>query len=173
MASPIKLAHVALRTNDVGRLRDWYCTVLEARVQFENDVIAFVTYDDEHHRLAIIDRGEGTVYDPEVGTVDHFTFTLATLGDLLDTYERLQGEGIAPYRTINHGPTTSMYFNDPDGTRVELQVDNFATPEEAAAFMASERFAANPIGVEFDPDRLLARFRRGDPVSELVEQGSA
>lgn len=35
------------------------------------------------------------------------------------------------------------------------------------------RFAENLIGVNFDPERLLERFRSGDPVSELVRQGSA
>ena len=172
MASPVKLAHVALRTRNVVRLREWYCTVLEARAVFENDMIAFVTFDDEHHRLAIIDRGPDLAYDAAAGTVDHFTFTLAELGDLVDTYERLKDQGIEPHRSINHGVTTSMYFTDPDGNRVELQVDNFATPEEAAAFVASETFAANPIGIEFEPDRLVAAYRSGVPVEELVVQGS-
>ena len=39
--------------------------------------------------------------------------------------------------------------------------------------MRSGAFKRNPIGVEFDPDVLCARFDRGDPVAELVQQGSA
>lgn len=171
MVSPAKFAHVALCTSDVARLRAWYCLVLEARVMFENDHVGFVTYDDEHHRLAIINRGTDQV--PQPGTLDHFSFTYATLGDLLDTYERLMAEGITPHRTINHGGTTSMYYRDPDGNQVELQIDNFATLAETVAFIESDVFAANPIGVEFDADRLVAKFRRGVPVSELVKQGSA
>ena len=39
--------------------------------------------------------------------------------------------------------------------------------------MHSPVFARNPLGVEFDPQRLLERFRGGDPVDELLQQGSA
>ena len=173
MASPIKLAHIALRTGNVARLRAWYCTVLEGHAVFENDVIGFVTYDDEHHRIAIIDRGTSHTQSAETGQLDHVSFTLESLGDLLDAYERLKAEGIEPNRTINHGPTTSMYYTDPDGNGVELQIDNFETVEEAIAFVESDVFAENPIGVEFDIDRMIERFRNGDPVEEIIKQGSA
>ena len=95
------------------------------------------------------------------------------MGDLLQTYKRLRGEGILPAWTINHGATTSMYYDDPDGNRVELQIDNFQTLEEANEFMLSEVFAKNPVGVEFDPERLLERYEQGDPIEELILQGSA
>lgn len=173
MAAPIRLGHIAFRTGDVARLRAWYCTVLEAQVVFENDFVAFLTYDDEHHRIAIINRGTSAEQDADAGTFDHVSFTYACLGDLLDTYERIGLEGIAPERTINHGPTTSMYFRDPDGNGVELQIDNFATAEETTAFILSDTFRDNPIGVLFDAERLVERFRAGDPVAELIQQGSA
>ena len=48
-----------------------------------------------------------------------------------------------------------MYYRDPDGNRVELQIDNFATAEEGQAWMLSPAFAQNPIGVEYDPDELV------------------
>ena len=35
------------------------------------------------------------------------------------------------------------------------------------------RLGENPIGVEFDPDRLLERYCNGDSVHELRMQGSA
>ena len=52
--------------------------------------------------------------------------------------------------------------------RVELQIDNFATAEEGQAWMHSAAFDQNPIGVEYDPDDLVRRFRAGVPVAELV-----
>jgi hypothetical protein len=36
--------------------------------------------------------------------------------------------------------------------------------------MLSDAFAANPIGVEFDPDALLARYRNGTSVETLLAQ---
>jgi hypothetical protein len=50
---------------------------------------------------------------------------------------------------------------------LEFQVDCFATAEEANAYMLSEAFASNPIGVPFDPEELVAQFWRGVPEREL------
>jgi catechol 2,3-dioxygenase-like lactoylglutathione lyase family enzyme len=167
MASPKKLAHVVFRTGNLPAMRDWYCTVLEARVAFSNDFVAFITYDDEHHRVAFANLGATDQPTATTRGLEHVAFTYAGLGDLLDTYERLKGIDIVPYWTINHGPTTSLYYRDPDGNQVELQIDN-CTLAEADAFVRSEAFQKNPIGVPFDADTLLARFRSGEPVAELV-----
>ena len=45
-----------------------------------------------------------------------------------------------------------MYYFDPDGNEFELQVDNFATAAEAHAFMATEEYISNPIGVDIVPE---------------------
>ena len=93
----------------------------------------------------------------------------ASLEELLLTYERLQAVGIVPWWPVNHGMTTSLYYRDPDGHGVELQVDNFATEKEGDAFIQSEAFRRNPVGVSMDPDDLLARLRAGVPVAELTK----
>ena len=60
-----------------------------------------------------------------------------------------------------------MYYGDPDGNQMELQVDCFADNEDANAFMPRS-FAVNPIGVEFDPDAWLAELRSGTPAADLL-----
>jgi hypothetical protein len=60
-----------------------------------------------------------------------------------------------------------MYYADPDGNQIELQVDNYDKIEDATAFFYSEAFAENPIGVEFDPEDLLRRLRAGEPEEDL------
>jgi catechol 2,3-dioxygenase-like lactoylglutathione lyase family enzyme len=167
---PIKLAHIVRRTSRFEEMVRWYQTVLGAEVVHSDGVLAFLTYDDEHHRIAI--AGIPGLEDPPamaVGT-DHVAFTHADLGDLLSTYARLKAEGIEPYWCINHGLTTSMYFKDPDGNRIEFQIDNFPTAEETNRWIRSGGFAANPIGVIFDPEELLARYRAGEPLERLTAQ---
>jgi catechol-2,3-dioxygenase len=179
MAMPVtKLAHVVFQTNRIPEMRDWYAAVLDARVIYEDAHLCFLTYDDEHHRVALIDSGplaapDGTAAQLGVGPTDrpglhHVAFTFGSLGELLESYERLSRREIRPFFCVNHGPTTSMYYADPDGNRVELQIDNFATAEEGQAWMRSAAFAQNPVGVEYDPDEMVARFRSGAPVAELV-----
>src|SRR5882672_11101954 len=81
MAAPIKLAHVVFRTGNLARMRDWYCSVLEARVVFENAFIAFATYDDEHHRIAFVDLKAIEQPAPNALGIEHIAFTYASLGD--------------------------------------------------------------------------------------------
>jgi hypothetical protein len=55
-----------------------------------------------------------------------------------------------------------MYFADPDGNGVELQVDNFPSVAALQAWFATDAFAKNPIGVELRPGeaaRALAERR--------------
>ena len=106
--APMKLAHVVRRTTRLEEMIAWYETVLAARVVHRDDMLAFLTYDDEHHRIAIA-RIPGLEEAPAMraGT-DHIAFTHADLGDLLNTWARLRSEGIEPYWCLNHGPTTSM-----------------------------------------------------------------
>ena len=171
--APAKLAHVVLRTGRYQSMIDWYKTVLEAEVMYGNEFVTFLTYDDEHHRIAIA-KAPGLL--PKLRTqsgMDHFAFTYDTLSDLLATYQRISGLGISPYWCINHGGTTSMYYKDPDGNHVELQIDNFATNEEANKFLEGPEFSENPIGEDFDPHELLARFEAGEPHSELIRWRNA
>src|SRR5215469_12311664 len=119
--APAKLAHIVLRaTPERARLlAGWYKTVLEGEATFENEQIAFITYDSEHHRVAVVGvPGVKPHLDGHAG-LHHVAFTYYSLADLVHTYERLKAVGIRPQFCINHGPTTSMYFLDPDKNQVE------------------------------------------------------
>ena len=170
---PTKFAHAVFKTTRLEEMTRWWCTLLGAHVAFGNPFVAFLTYDDEHHRIALVNDPSLAAREDRRAGLEHIAYTYGNLGDLLGTYERLKAGGVVPYWCINHGPTTSLYYRDPDGNQVELQVDNFPDAAALHAFFRSGSFAENPIGVVFDPERLLARFRRGDPVEELVKQGSA
>ena len=170
---PSKLAHFVIRAKRFAEMLAWYRTVFHAKTSFENPVIAFLTYDEEHHRFAFLNTAHLPAADKMYTGVDHVAFTYATLSDLLLTYERLRDLEIRPFWCINHGPTTSMYYRDPDSNELELQVDNYDTIEEACGYFQTDAFAANPIGVDFNPDELLRKLRAGVAVNELLRQGSA
>jgi catechol-2,3-dioxygenase len=64
---------------------EWYKTVLSAEILNQNDFIAFMTYDDEHHRIAIATI-PGMVERPKHSAgLDHLSFTYGTLGELVYT----------------------------------------------------------------------------------------
>ncbi len=174
MAKPSKLAHVVYMTRRFDEMIDWYERVFEAKVVYQNPVFAFLTYDDEHHRFAfanmsILKPTSGSEQERTDVGVNHVAYTYASVGDLLDTYARLKEAGIAPYWPVHHGMTLSLYYQDPDGNRMEFQVDT-CTVEEANAMMQTEEFAANPVGVDYDPDELLERYRNGATPATLLAQ---
>jgi catechol 2,3-dioxygenase-like lactoylglutathione lyase family enzyme len=175
MARPAKLSHVVYMTRRFDEMLDWYKTVFEAKVQYENPALAFLTFDDEHHRFAFANmsvfdpEGVAAVAPPGVG-VNHIGYTYTNLGELLETYDHLKQLSIEPYWRVHHGVTLSMYYQDPDGNRMEFQVDCCANAKEAHDFMHSDAFAANPVGVEIDADALLEQYRSGVPIETLMVQ---
>jgi len=173
MAKPTKFAHVVYSTRRFDEMIEWYQKVFEASVVHQDPALAFLTYDDEHHRFAFANLSVLKPESVETGKrgdvgVNHVAYTYAGIGDLLDNYERLKQLGITPYWPVHHGVTLSLYYKDPDGNRMEFQVDCCATVEEANAYMLSDAFAANPVGVEIDPDALLAQYRSGVPIERLI-----
>lgn len=56
---------------------------------------------------------------------------------------------------MDHGPSTSLYYRDPDQNAVEIAASNFATQEAFQACMASDAYSRNPAGKVIDPLSLL------------------
>jgi catechol 2,3-dioxygenase-like lactoylglutathione lyase family enzyme len=158
---------------------DWYVKVLECKVQHQDKRLAFLTYDEEHHRIAFVNLGPSAGGEPGRGLpenaslnrsgagVHHVAYTWGTLEDLMGVYERLKGIGVLPLRPIRHGLTLSLYYADPDGNSMEFQVDVLDVAA-SNAFMAGPAFAANPVGESFDPEQILAALKAGEPTLELI-----
>jgi catechol-2,3-dioxygenase len=171
MTAPSRFCHVVYKTHRYDEMIEWYQSVFEARVQHRDDRLCFLTYDDEHHRMAFFNLGPGEAGNASAPRrapgVAHVAYAWSTLGELIDTYKRLKSQGVVPTRPIRHGFTLSLYYDDPDGNNMEFQVD-LMTPDEANAFMAGPAFAKNLIGETFDPDELVRRYEAGEAVDDLV-----
>ncbi|MBB4930613.1 catechol 2,3-dioxygenase-like lactoylglutathione lyase family enzyme [Lipingzhangella halophila] len=176
---PDTLAHWVIKTARPKEMIDWYGEVFGARVVHEDNRIAFLTWDHESHRLALV-KVPGLLrllfplarFRRKIYGIDHLALTYDSLERLLLNHERLRRVGIQPVWAINHGPTTSLYYEDPDGTRLEFQVENFPTPAETADFFARPEFEHNPIGTDIDPSYLLERLRSGAPAGDLLAPGA-
>ncbi|KAF9887168.1 hypothetical protein FE257_010422 [Aspergillus nanangensis] len=158
---PTSLAHVVFRTRNLPKMLEFWGSFLGAEVVFKSDFIAFLKYDDEHHRIAIIQEQDAPVRPANSVGLHHLAFSYPTMRRLLQAYQKRQTLDIEPTWCVNHGPTTSIYYSDPDGNSIETQVDNFNTIDEANDFMMSEKFRTNPIGTDVDPDDLLRQLDAG------------
>ena len=168
--APIKLAHIVFRTSRYQEMIDWYKAVLEAEVVIAAEFLSFLTYDDEHHRIGIASLPGLSEQDKSSVGVEHCAFTFASLDDLVSTYERLRFDGIEPYWCVNHGPTVSFYYRDPDQNQVELQIDVFDDIESVNQWFLDSDFDLNPIGVKFDPQEFVRKFKSGVALEKLLQR---
>ncbi|ANO50519.1 VOC family protein [Woeseia oceani] len=169
--APIRMSHVVIGTNpeNYEAMVEWYLTYFEGEIAYANDDVAFIGFDEEHHRVAIA-AIPGLVRPPANSTgVNHFAFTYNDLDELLATYVRLKKEGIEPYWPILHGPTTSLYYKDPDQNRVEILCDNLKG-EELLEFFTSGAFDENFMGIIFDPDDWIEQRKNGVSAEELTSR---
>ena len=165
---PAYFAHIVLYTARYEELIAWYRLVLGMEATVHLPGICALTFDDEHHRMAIVNRPGLADRPADTAGVAHFAYSYRTLDDLVATWERLGLTGVMPYWEINHGPTTSLYYRDPDGNQVELQVANFSSPAALNEWMSGGHFNANPIGRDIRFAELARRFRAGTPAAELL-----
>ncbi|HEV2029290.1 MAG TPA: VOC family protein [Candidatus Dormibacteraeota bacterium] len=178
MAAPVKpvLHHVTFKTTRLNEMIEWYGNVVGMVPNYRDTVAAWMSNDKANHRVALL--GVPGIEDdpariPHAG-MHHSAFEYPSIDHLLETYERLKGEGITPHASLDHGLTTSLYYVDPDGNSVELQVDNFGDWRASSEWMrTAPEFKANPIGVQIDPDKLLSAWRAGADAGELHRRGYA
>ncbi len=175
MEQPLHLAHFGLRTRDLPIAIDWYGKAFNARVQFQNELAAFMSFDDEHHRFVLWDDGETGEKPENARGVDHVGFGCGTPSALAEQYARLKTLGILPSLCVNHHFTSSLYYHDPDGNEVEITCDNMPTKAECSDFMRTPEMAEAmrpPLfGSEFDPEELLSLRKQGAPDDELAKIG--
>jgi len=173
-----KLSHLVVNTSNYEEVKKWYLDVLEATIGVEttDHSACFLRIDESHHRFGIFKVGKTdestSMAAPgadtgSVARLNHTAFEYPTLGVLLETHARLASSSTTPTICLNHGPTMSMYYQDPDQNTVELYFDSGYTEEDMVAFYAGgDRYVTSPT--PFDPAELLTDLRNGRSVAELI-----
>lgn len=86
VVAPSKLAHVVLRTNQLEKMTDFYVSFLGGRIAAASPMLAFITYDDEHHRIALAQIPECQDKVRNSCGLEHIAFTFESLTNLLTAY---------------------------------------------------------------------------------------
>jgi catechol 2,3-dioxygenase len=165
-----KFHHLNLKTTRLQEMIDFYAVLVGAQVIHQDDVGAWLSNDQANHRIALL-AFPGFSDDPEKENhtgLHHSAFEYEGFDELNASYLRLKEAGIEPDICIDHGMTFSYYYADPDGNRIELQVDNFGDWSKSTEWMrTSEEFKANPIGHFVDPDKVAADHAAGVAFDEI------
>ena len=128
MPSPTKLHHLHIYSDgNYDKMVEFYQRLFNAEIVRVNpNGLTFITYDDHDHRVVIIKRpGAQKKPDNFIG-VSHQAYCYSSLGELIYVYKRMKEWGYDPIWTVNHGNSTSFYYNDPDGNEVETMMDNYS-----------------------------------------------
>jgi catechol-2,3-dioxygenase len=175
MANPV-LHHINLKTTRLQEMIDWYGTVVGTTPTFQFPVGAWLSNDGANHRIALLSTPPMRD-DPDKFMhtgMHHVAFEYDSMDALLENFTRLKMLGILPHMSLDHGLTTSFYYVDPDGNSVELQFDNFGDWAQSKEWMrTSPDFAANPIGVQVDPEKLIAARAAGASPTEVHRRAFA
>lgn len=188
--SRLKISEIILKTGRLDEMKRWYRTVLGVDPFFEHapppgttpldlggqtrasDLrMCFFRLSTDYPYVQTIGIFEepGTALAQQKGAsgLHHMQLMTSGLDELCDKFDELDGQGLRPHRSADHGPMTSFYYRDPDGNNVEITAQNWPTMEAMAAFMASDAFKANPSGREIDdPAAFVARHR--EPASSVL-----
>lgn len=170
---PPRFHHATFMTMDVDTMVAFYELVVGLQPVYYSQHAAWLTNDEANHRIALL-RIPGVhppIDKPFSAGLHHTAFEYDSFDGWIDNYERLRDGGVTPTVCVDHGMTLSMYYQDPDGNGVEIQVDAFGDWSMSKEWMwASQEFADDQVGPQFDPDRMLAAYRAGATAREVHER---
>jgi catechol 2,3-dioxygenase len=121
---PAQLTHVGLYVDDMDRMADFYQRLMGMVVtdqgEFLGKRLTFLSRDaDEHHQLVLV---TGRNVPAGVLLLSQVSFRLADedLAGLRWFRDTALELGVAGMEGRNHGNSWSIYFEDPEGNRLEL-----------------------------------------------------
>ncbi|TEA18777.1 Biphenyl-2,3-diol 1,2-dioxygenase 2 [Colletotrichum sidae] len=169
-SSPIEIAHIGLRTRSPERMIDFYQRLVGAKVVLANDSISVLAWDQEHHRLALLHDKTAVPKQENAAGFDHVALKFASVKDLVQVYRAGKEAGIMPKFCLNHGVSTSLYYSDPDGNKIEMLIEAYDNADEVQKHMKNLD-PANVKAVRLDPEELLRRVDAGESNESLRKAG--
>ena len=119
------IGHVLLRVLDVERSKKFYSSILGFEVMEEDPEHGgvFMALEGHAHTLDLFPVKDAEGSEPQtpgrVG-VHHVAFRVDSDEALTQAYWSLEEHGVKVIRAIDHVSQKSIYFDDPDGNRLEI-----------------------------------------------------
>lgn len=120
-----QLGHIGIYVRDIDNMIAFYTRTFGMVVNDDgvssrpgSPRVAFLSRNaQEHHQLAL---ATGRPNDGSSSTINQISFRVAGLEDLRTYYPVLASAQVAELDPRNHGNAWSIYFQDPEGNRVEI-----------------------------------------------------
>lgn len=124
--------HLSLFVTDPGASALWYADVLGMHESARGGSWIMMAFANKHHDIALIQATPGA----QQGGLGLQHYGLEIAGDM-DTLRRLYGmllnKGVEVVKITDHEIGNGVYFNDPDGNRLEFFLETDHDDERAKA----------------------------------------
>lgn len=117
-----QLTHLGFQVRDMERMIDFYTRVIglvmtDRGPYYRGGEIVFLSRDPSEHHQVVLASGRAA----DMGTIiNQISFLVDSLEDLRDFHAALVEEKVTELAPRNHGNAWSIYFQDPEGNRIEL-----------------------------------------------------
>lgn len=187
--SPDDFHHIAFKTTNYENMVNFYKNLFGCEPLYQSDLITFLAYDNEHHRIAIANTSDVlknlnfiqkivmklkiflNKNIPSIEGLDHISYRINPIEKWFDFYFKAKERGLSPLWTVNHGWISGIYYRDPDNNLVEVFFEHFSSAEEFKENISPD-FEDEPIGTNMDIEVLYEMFKSGAGFSELIKKGN-
>lgn len=162
--------HTTFTTMHLDEMVEFYEKVAGLTPVYYGEEAAWLSNDDANHRIALLAFPDLKAPEDKGHTagLHHTAFEYPDFDSWILNYKRLKRFDIEPFVCLDHGMTMSMYYQDPEGNGVEIQVDAFGDWTKSTTWMYySAEFGENPIGHHFDPQKVLEAYEAGATKDEI------
>lgn len=130
MKPKVLCTHLSLFVSDPDLSAQWYADVLGMRESARSEDWVMMSFDDRLHDIGLIRAVEGA-HHGGLG-LQHYGMEIegdkATLRAL---HDMLVAKGVEVVRIADHEIGNGVYFNDPDGNRLEFFLQTDLDPQRA------------------------------------------
>ena len=122
-----QFTHLGFQVTDLEGMIAFYSRVIglvltDRGPYYRGGEIAFMSRNPREHHQVVLASGR-SADTPTI--INQLSFTVDSLEDLREFYAIVVAEGVKGLAPRNHGNAWSIYFEDPEGNRIELYA---ATP---------------------------------------------
>ncbi len=117
-----RVGHVVIKMRDLDAAKGFYRDILGMKITDEREGFGvFFRFQDYHHDIAVfkVNEDADAPQQNQVGLA-HVALVADSFDTVKEMYQRLKDHDVPIVRTVDHGITRSVYFQDPDGNELEI-----------------------------------------------------
>ena len=138
--------HLSLFVSDPEYSAKWYADVLGMVEHARGTQWIMMSFGEKHHDIALIKAPEGA-QQGGLG-LQHYGIEIDGTFEIL---QRLHGmlldKGVQIVKTTDHAVGNGLYFNDPDGNRLEFFLETVHDNQQAIDLFRETCAPSNPIEI--------------------------